>query len=256
MTDYIPYEKLKLQSGEFTNPRTQTGLDDADITELADDIARRGLLYPLLVWAQDNIILGGQRRYRAIGKLIEAGSWERFSVPGSCPLVPVIYYEGATLEEAKAAALADGLHRSDISQYEIAEYISLMDGSQEDIAQKIGKSRTFVNKLLKTWRSACPDLKEIWRKGELAYDTVKQIAAEPPAIQMGLVKLHKRAPRGRAKNKHKRPGVAVITMIADKKPKTDYERGLRDMARYAAQGKTPGGRGKEAWSRYVEESDV
>ena len=251
MTEYIPYENLKLQSDEFTNPRTRTGLDDID--ELAEDIAARGLLYPLLVWTHDNIIIGGQRRYLAIGKLIDQGRWPQIrSIIWRPPnQVPIIYFDGGTLEEARSAALADGLHRRDISQYEIAEYISTMKGSQDDIAQKIGKSRTFVNKLLKTWNSACPELKEIWCEDKIPYETVKQIAAEDPDIQMSLVKLHQRAPRGRAKSKGKRPGVAVVALIANKKAKNDYERGVRDMARYAAGGKTPSGRGKEAWVRYI-----
>ena len=73
---YIPYEKLRVDK------RNQYSVDR--ISELAESISDVGLQQPLNVAAADDgmyDVLGGQRRYLAIGQLREAGNKKYDEVP-------------------------------------------------------------------------------------------------------------------------------------------------------------------------------
>ncbi len=114
-------------------PRTEIG----DLTELTDSIKQNGVLEPLLVKPKGDgtwMIIAGERRWRA-SKL--AGLSE----------VPCIEFD---IDEQTIAeiALIENLQRKDLTVWEEADGLAFLSGkfgyTHEEIAKKIGKSRTTV----------------------------------------------------------------------------------------------------------------
>jgi ParB family chromosome partitioning protein len=112
----------------------------AAIDELVASIKEVGLLEPLLVRraAQGYQIISGERRYRAA---VDAGL-------DRVPCI-VLDVDGA---EVLTIALIENLQRQDLSPFEEAEglraLVDRFDYTHEEIARKIGKSRTSVTEAL------------------------------------------------------------------------------------------------------------
>ncbi len=118
------------------NPE-QPRVDIGDLTELSSSIAQNGVLEPLLVKPNGNgtwMIIAGERRWRAANL---AGLTE----------VPCIELD---LDEKSIAeiALIENLQRKDLTIWEEADGYAYLAGrfgyTHEEIAKKIGKSRTTV----------------------------------------------------------------------------------------------------------------
>ena len=111
------------------------------IKELSDSIKIHGIIQPILVVESNGsyTIVAGERRYRAA---VSAGLKE----------IPVIIKE-FTEEEILQIALIENLQREDLDSIEEAlAYKQLVDNfamTQEQIAEKIGKSRTAVANTLR-----------------------------------------------------------------------------------------------------------
>jgi ParB family chromosome partitioning protein len=126
----IPIEKIAPNPEQ---PRTEIG----DLTELTNSIKQNGVLEPLLVKPKGDgtwMIIAGERRWRASNL---AGLTE----------VPCIEFD---IDEKTIAeiALIENLQRKDLTVWEEADglaYLSERFGyTHEEIAKKIGKSRTTV----------------------------------------------------------------------------------------------------------------
>lgn len=204
------------------NPRKR-GLDGpedvVELEELALNIGRRGLFYALRVTAA-GFIDGGQRRHLAIGKLI---AWARGQAPWPAEVEPAEIPALTARAEALAAEvpcvvidpaststmdrIADNVQRAPMHTYDIAEAIvrrldlKLAGDSQTKIAREIGRSLTYVSRLVSTYRGACPELHEAWGADRLAFDRVRALAELPHDRQRA--ELAGTAPRG----SHGRPGV-------------------------------------------------
>ena len=118
-----------------TQPRTQ--FDEEALDELADSIRQLGVIQPVTVKKGDGgkyVIISGERRWRAAQR---AGLTE----------VPV-YLRELSDEDALTAALIENLQREDLNPLEEAQAIqSLRERlpySQEELAQRLGKSRSAV----------------------------------------------------------------------------------------------------------------
>ena len=111
------------------------------IKELSDSIKIHGIIQPILVVENNGTytIVAGERRYRAA---VSAGLKE----------IPVIIKE-FTQEEVLQIALIENIQREDLNSIEEAlAYKQLMDTytmTQEQISEKIGKSRTAVANTLR-----------------------------------------------------------------------------------------------------------
>lgn len=234
---HVPYASLKTRSETFQNPRTQSGLEEQEIRELAISIGWHGLLNAIHV-TPDNVITKGQRRYLAIGYLIQhatelgdacAGTVattgspfifrgrahelpQRFRDRAAALLegVPVVVAEPE--EDIEGAAMADNLARVDLSSYEIAAEIARMHGRGDtgaDIAARIGRSPSYVSKALKAWRGASAALKEAWRDGTVSYDRVKELAdLQEEDQERALV-------GGKPRGGHGRPGIDAVKDALD-----------------------------------------
>ena len=132
-----PVSTLPLREIEPDKDQPRKDFDEQALSELADSISRHGLLQPIAVRATAGgayKIIAGERRWRA-ARL--AGLSE----------VPVVIKD-VTDAEAMELALIENLQREDLDPVEEAMgYRQLMDKcelTQEQAAQKIGKSRSAV----------------------------------------------------------------------------------------------------------------
>ena len=147
---------IKISEIEPNRSQPRKEFDEEALNELADSIAKHGLLQPLLVrplTLGGYEIVAGERRYRASRM---AGLTE----------VPVVIRE---LSEAETMELAliENLQREDLTPLEEAMgYSVLMDEhgfTQEEVARSVGKSRPAVAnalRLLKLPESVTEALKE------------------------------------------------------------------------------------------------
>jgi ParB family chromosome partitioning protein len=122
-------------------PRAE--FDDAKLDELTASIRSQGVVQPLVVTPRGDgtyTIIAGERRWRASRK---AGLAQ----------VPVVVRQVADDREILELALVENLQRSDLNPLEEAEaYRTLatsFDLSQEEIAGRVGKSRSAVANALR-----------------------------------------------------------------------------------------------------------
>jgi len=130
------------------NPRLR--FDPDTIFGLAASIEELGLLEPLVVRRNPQpsdsrpgpyLLIAGEQRYKAIGVLIEEGSW-----PAEKP-IPVHLAEIDSDRDHRLAALAENMARADLTPLEEASAIRalLNDGlAVKEVAGKLGKTERHV----------------------------------------------------------------------------------------------------------------
>ncbi len=134
--------KLNLMDIEPNKDQARKQFDDAALSELADSIAQHGVLQPLLV----RPLIGG-------GYQLVAGErrWRASRIAGLTQ-VPVVIKELSDTEAA-VISLIENLQREDLNPVEEAlGFASLMKDfnlTQEEAAQKVGKSRPAVANALR-----------------------------------------------------------------------------------------------------------
>ena len=133
---------LNINDIEPNRDQPRKDFDDDAVSELADSIAQHGLIQPIVVTPLSNgrySIVAGERRWRACRM---AGLME----------VPVIIKD-ASQQELMEIALIENLQREDLNPVEEAfGYRSLIDAfglTQEEVATRMGKSRTAVTNALR-----------------------------------------------------------------------------------------------------------
>ena len=134
--------KLKIMDIEPNRDQPRKIFDEDALTELADSIAKHGVIQPLLVRPMPDgsyQLVAGERRWRASRM---AGLTE----------VPVVIKELSD-DEAMALALIENLQREDLNAIEEAQGIkALMDTlslTQDEAAERVGKSRPAVANALR-----------------------------------------------------------------------------------------------------------
>ena len=129
-------KNLKINEVEPNRNQPRKRFDEEALEELASSIQEYGLIQPIVVTKQDDYyqIIAGERRWRA-SKL--AGLTE----------IPAIIRENDTKKNAEIA-LIENIQREDLNPYEKAVGIKnlMVDYGlrQEDVAKKLGKSRSAV----------------------------------------------------------------------------------------------------------------
>ena len=143
--------------------------DEAALSELADSIAQHGVLQPLLV----RPIIGG-------GYQLIAGErrWRASRIAGLTQ-VPVIIKE-LTDDEAAVISLIENLQREDLNPieeaYGFASLIKDFDLTQEEAAQRVGKSRPAVANALRLLRLPHEVIDAV-REGKLSAGHARALAA-------------------------------------------------------------------------------
>lgn len=133
---------LKISEIEPNKNQARKSFDESAITELAESISQHGVLQPLLVRPLPGggyQLIAGERRWRASRA---AGLTE----------VPVII-KSLTDEEASVISLIENLQRENLNPVEEAngfnELIEKYNLTQEEAANRVGKSRTAVTNSLR-----------------------------------------------------------------------------------------------------------
>lgn len=134
--------KLKIMDIEPNRDQPRKIFDEDALAELADSIAKHGVIQPLLVRPMPDgsyQLVAGERRWRASRM---AGLTE----------VPVVIKKLSD-DEAMALALIENLQREDLNAIEEAQGIkALMDTlslTQDEAAERVGKSRPAVANALR-----------------------------------------------------------------------------------------------------------
>ena len=147
------------------------------LQELANSIKEQGILQPLVVRARKEHfeIIAGERRWRAAQL---AGLTE----------VPVIVRE-ADDRVVMELALIENLQRENLNPIEEAlgygQLIEAFHLTQEQVAQKVGKSRTVVANALRLLKLA-PELQAMLRDGRLSVGHAKVILGLATAAEQKL----------------------------------------------------------------------
>lgn len=133
---------VSLNDIEPNRQQPRKDFDEEALSELAESIAQHGLIQPIVVKPTTNgrySIIAGERRWRACRI---AGLYE----------VPVVIKD-VEAQELMELALIENLQREDLNAVEEAlGYRSLIDAfglTQEEVATRMGKSRTAVTNALR-----------------------------------------------------------------------------------------------------------
>ena len=167
---YLPISQVESCAGQ---PRKH--FDDAALADLADSIREHGIIQPLTVRKLASgyyQIIAGERRWRA-ARL--AGLQE----------VPVIVIEA---DDRKAAELAmiENLQREDLNPMEeAAGFQSLIESyhmTQEEAAQRVGKSRSAVTNALRLL-GLTPSVRKLVEEGKLSAGHARALVPLSPSLQ-------------------------------------------------------------------------
>ena len=155
-----PYKLLPIQKVEPNRNQPRQDFDEEELEALSESLAEHGIIQPLTVRELDSgyyQIVAGERRWRAARM---AGLTE----------VPVVVIE-ADDQKVMELALIENLQRQDLNPVEEAlGYRALMEDfglTQEDAAQRVGKSRPAVANALRLLNLSDPILEKV-RNGSLS----------------------------------------------------------------------------------------
>ena len=155
-----PYKLLPIQKVEPNRNQPRQDFDEEELAALAESLAEHGIIQPLTVRELDSgyyQIIAGERRWRAARM---AGLTE----------VPVVVIE-ADEQKVMELALIENLQRQDLNPVEEAlGYRALMEDfglTQEDAAQRVGKSRPAVTNALRLLNLSDAILEKV-RSGSLS----------------------------------------------------------------------------------------
>lgn len=132
---------ISLSKVEPNPDQPRKEFDQTALDELAESIKEHGIIQPIVVIKKDKYyeIVSGERRWRA-AKLAGLKS------------VPVIV-KNLTPQQAMEISLIENLQREDLNPLEEAsgyqQLMSCFDLKQEEVAKKVGKSRTAVTNSLR-----------------------------------------------------------------------------------------------------------
>jgi hypothetical protein len=192
---------LLLEYKHWRNPRTLTGLDPVSLQALADDIRKKSVPTATSVmtgieeslWVVriargngvvDELVIDGQRRMRAL-ELTDLGPDALVPVRDREPEAVVWTKELAQryfAEVHKTVALREGL-----SAYELSESAQDLRASNDPdtgniytmakIGEILGRSESWISKILTARKSASAKLLGRWRDGEISEEQFRDLAA-------------------------------------------------------------------------------
>lgn len=160
----IPVDKIA------PNPmQPRHDFDEAALKELADSFKANGIIQPLVVKKEDAgyIIVAGERRYRA-AKMAHVTE------------VPAVVLDDIDEIGMLELALVENLQRENLNAIEIAEaYRTLIDKvglTQQELADKVGKSRVSVTNILRLLNLP-EEIRRMIRQGKISEGHARAIMA-------------------------------------------------------------------------------
>lgn len=161
----------------FGQPRKD--FSEAELQELSKSILEHGIIQPLIVREKGEKyeIVAGERRYRAA----------RIAGINEIPIIIKVFSDQQTLE----VALIENIQREDLNPMELANAYSLLmerfDLSQEEVADKVGKSRPTVSNIMRLLKLG-PYAQEKLREGLITIGHAKVLLTVKDAqVQKELV---------------------------------------------------------------------
>ena len=162
----------------FANPnQPRKAFDETALKELASSISKHGVIMPIIVNKSGDryMIIAGERRFRA-------------SKIAGLKKVPVII-KNYTDRQIKEISLIENLQREDLNPIEAATAMrSLMDDygmTQEDLAERIGKSRSAIANTLRLLNLA-PEVIKMVANGALSAGHARALISVPQADQIKI----------------------------------------------------------------------
>ena len=166
---------LPISQVETCSSQPRKRFDDESLQELADSISQHGIIQPLTVRKLSSgyyQIIAGERRWRA-ARL--AGLQE----------VPVIVIE-ADDRKAMELAMIENVQREDLNPMEeAAGFQSLIESyhmTQEEAAQRVGKSRSAVTNALRLL-GLTPSVRKLVEEGKLSAGHARALVPLSPSLQ-------------------------------------------------------------------------
>lgn len=158
-TSGVPAEEIEITLIDRNPNQPRKTFKEESLKEMATSIAAYGVLQPLLLVKNGDryLIIAGERRFRA-------------ALMAGLKTVPAIVRE-FTDQQIQEISLIENLHREDLNAIEAAEGMKeLMDNhglTQEDVAQRIGKSRPYVTNTLRLLQLPA-EVADMVRNGDLS----------------------------------------------------------------------------------------
>ena len=188
VSEKTPYQLLPIYKVEPNRSQPRQDFDEEELETLAESISQHGIIQPLTVRQLESgyyQIIAGERRWRA-ARMVNLTE------------VPAVVIE-ADDKKAMELALIENLQRQDLNAVEEAlGYQSLMTDfglTQEDTAQRVGKSRSAVANALRLLNLSS-EIQEKIRSGDLSAgharavlsikNEKKQLEAAQKIIALGL----------------------------------------------------------------------
>jgi len=200
--------------------------DDEALAELAESIAERGVLQPILVRPEGQEafqIIAGERRWRAAQR-------------AQLHTIPAIVRD--QIDEAITAELAliENVQREDLNAIEEAEayrqLINRYGHGQDDIGKLVHKSRSHITNLLRLLDLPEP-VKQSLLQGDISMGHARAVAAAPDPVGLTQEIIAKGLSVRQAEKRAKRAKVGPKELVlTERKPDADLaalERQLSDM---------------------------
>lgn len=145
--EYLPFDKIK-DHPEVENIRSS--ITKTDVKELMESIKEHGVQNPLTAFRVngDVFLVSGFRRRRAVEEIIK----EDPKAPKEIPVLIKAYNEETMVRDALIDNMTENIHREDVSQWDVAkriEFLITMGIGKQEICQRLKKSITWVNGVLK-----------------------------------------------------------------------------------------------------------
>jgi len=154
--------------------------DEESLTSLTESVRTLGVLQPILVRqvGEQYELIAGERRWRAAKR-------------AGLATIPAVIKDAEDVNSLEQA-LVENLHRQDLNPLEeAAAYQQLIEDfnmTQEQLATRVGKSRSSVANLLRLFQLP-PAVQKLVRDGRITLGHAKAILATPDrAFQEGLAK--------------------------------------------------------------------
>lgn len=163
----LPIERVTPHSGQ---PRTR--FDDEKLNELADSIAEKGVLQPILVrpYGDGYQIIAGERRWRAAQK----------AQLDHIPAIVKPLDDAATLE----VAIIENIQRADLNPIDeamgYAQLIEAHEYTQEQLSRVLSKSRSHIANTLRLTKLP-EDVRDLLADGRLSVGQARPLIGLPNA---------------------------------------------------------------------------
>jgi ParB family chromosome partitioning protein len=200
--------------------------DEAGLAELAESIAERGVLQPILLRPEGDgyQIIAGERRWRAAQR-------------AQLHTIPAIVREGVDEATTAELALIENIQREDLNAIEEAEaYRQLIQRhghGQEEVGKLVHKSRSHVANLLRLL-DLPESVKQSLLQGHISMGHARAVAAAPDPAELTreIVAKGLSVRQAEARAKRAKQGPKELVLTAERKVDADLvalERQLGDM---------------------------